>query len=178
GDANRRAMNIHHGITVGNSWMEEMLAGDKSKRKLWEKVLTTRVETGEPYLFFRDNVNDANPATYKAHGLNVVTSNICTEIVLFTDPEHTSVCCLASANLVRFDEWPDDLAETMTYFLDAVMEEYITKTESIPALQHARRSAMKGRAIGIGVLGWHTLLQEKGIAFDSFDAMRLNAQVF
>lgn len=178
GDVNRRCMNIHHAFTVGNDWMEEMLAGDKEKRRLWERTLTARVETGEPYLFFRDNVNSANPETYVANGLTVKTSNICTEITLYTDPDHTFVCCLSSLNLMRFDEWPDDLARTATYFLDAVLEEYIQKTEDIAALQASRRSAIKGRAIGIGVLGWHSLLQSRMLPFDSFGSMMLNSQVF
>src|SRR5690606_18019160 len=100
GDANRRTMNLHHAVSIGNYWMEEMLAGDKSKRALWQKILTARVETGEPYLFFRDNVNEANPETYKANVLEVKSSNICSEIVLYTDPEHTFVCCLSSLNVV------------------------------------------------------------------------------
>lgn len=178
GDVNRRCLNIHHAFSIGNDWMEAMLAGDKEKRRLWERTLTARVETGEPYLFFRDNVNAANPETYVANGLDVKTSNICTEITLYTDPEHTFVCCLSSLNLMRFDEWPEDLARTATFFLDAVLEEYIQKTETIPTLQASRRSAVKGRAIGIGVLGWHSLLQSRMLPFDSFGSMMLNAQVF
>lgn len=179
GDVNRRCLNVNHGVCITNSWMEEMLAGDVKKRKLYEEVLKSRVETGEPYLFFTDNVNNANPECYLKNNLTVKTSNICSEIVLHTDPEHSFVCCLSSLNLVRYDEWKDtDTVNTMVRFLDAVLSEYIVKTEHMKGMQDSRRSAIKGRAIGIGVLGWHTMLQERNIPFDSFDAMTLNAQIF
>lgn len=179
GDMNRRCLNLNHGITISDSWMEEMLAGDKNKRTLWEEILKTRVETGEPYLFFEDAVNKNNPECYKANNLNVKTSNICSEITLYTDSQHSFVCCLSSLNLVRWEEWKDtDLVETTVRFLDAVLQEYIDKSESMVGLEASRLSAIKGRAIGIGVLGWHTLLQNKMLPFDSFDSMMLNAQIF
>lgn len=179
GDVNRRCMNLNHGISIDSLWMEEMKAGDKDKRRLWAEILKARVETGEPYLFFSDNVNNANPETYKSLGLEVKTSNICTEIMLYTDPDHSFVCCLSSLNLVKWEEWKNsDVVETSVRFLDAVIEEYIQKSEKIPGLEASRRSAIKGRAIGIGVLGWHTLLQKNMIPFDSFDAMMMNAQIF
>jgi ribonucleotide reductase alpha subunit len=110
-----------------------------------------------------------------ANGL--MTGN--SEITLYTDPDHTFVCCLSSLNLVRWEEWKDtDLVNTAVRFLDAVLSEYIEKTENMKGMEASRRSAIKGRAIGIGVLGWHTLLQEKGLPFDSFDTMQLNAQIF
>lgn len=179
GDANRRCLNLNHGICITDQWMQEMMAGDQSKRHLWQEILKARVETGEPYLFFTDNVNKQNPQCYDNLGLQVKTSNICTEIFLYTDPEHSFVCCLSSLNLVKWDEWKDtDLPEIAVRFLDAVLEEYIQKSEGVPGLEASRRSAIKGRAIGIGVLGWHTLLQKNNIAFDSFDAMMLNANIF
>lgn len=179
GDMNRRCLNLNHGICISDKWFKDMLAGDKDKRLLWQEILRARVETGEPYLFFTDNVNKANPECYKALGLDVKTSNICTEIFLHTDPEHTFVCCLSSLNLVKWDEWKDtNLPEITTRFLDAVIEEYIKKSKGIPGLENARRAAIKGRAIGIGVLGWHTLLQRNMIPFDSFEAMMLNSQIF
>lgn len=179
GDVNRRCMNLNHGICIDDLWMQEMVAGDKAKRHLWGEILKARVETGEPYLFFTDNVNKANPASYISNNLIVKTSNICTEIFLYTDPDHSFVCCLSSMNLVKWDEWKDtDAVETAVRFLDAVLEEYIKKSEKIPGLEASRRSAMKGRAIGIGVLGWHTLLQKNMIPFDSFQAMMMNAQIF
>jgi ribonucleoside-diphosphate reductase alpha chain len=179
GDLNRRCLNINHAVCISDSWMQEMLAGDETKRHLWKEILKARVETGEPYLFFTDTVNEANPACYKQNGLKVETSNICNEIALFTDPNHSFVCCLSSLNLVKYDEWKDtDLVNVAVRFLDAVLSEYVEKSEHIPGLGPSRKSAIKGRAIGIGVLGWHTLLQDKMIPFDSFDAMQLNAEIF
>lgn len=179
GDLNRRCLNINHALTVSNAWMMSMIAGDQKKRNLWAEILKARVETGEPYLFFSDNVNDANPECYKANGLTVKSSNICSEIVLYTDPEHSFVCCLSSLNLVKWEEWKDsDLPEVSVRFLDAVLSEYIDRSEGMAGLESSRLSAIKGRAIGIGVLGWHTLLQNTMTPFDSFDAMQLNAQVF
>lgn len=179
GDMNRRCLNLNHGVCVTDEWMKSLLAGDQEKRLIWQEVLKARVETGEPYLFFTDNVNKVNPDCYKANGLSVKTSNICTEIFLHTDPDHSFVCCLSSLNLVKWNEWKDtDLPAIATRFLDAVIEEYIRKTKGIPGLESSRNSAVKGRAIGIGVLGWHSLLQNNMIPFDSFEAMMLNSQIF
>jgi ribonucleoside-diphosphate reductase alpha chain len=179
GDANRRCLNLNHGVCITDEWMKSMLSGDEPKRTLWKDLLTNRVTTGEPYLFFTDNVNKANPPCYVANGLDVKTSNICTEIFLHTDENHSFVCCLSSMNLVRYDEWKNtDAIEVSIRFLDAVIQEYIKKSEHIPGLEASRNSAIKGRAVGLGVLGWHTLLQSKMLPFDSFDAMRLNAEIF
>ena len=179
GDINRRCLNINHGICITDQWMNDMVAGDINKRKIWEIILAARYETGEPYLFFTDNVNNANPECYKHNNLNISTSNICSEIVLYTDKEHSFVCCLSSMNLLKFDEWKDtDAVNLAVRFLDAVLEEYIQKTENKKEFECSRRSAIKGRAIGIGVLGWHTLLQERNLPMDSFDSMQLNAQIF
>lgn len=179
GDVNRRCLNLNHGICVSDEWMKSMLAGDAKKRALWVEILKARVETGEPYLFFTDNVSSQNPECYKQNGLDVKTSNICTEIFLHTDPDHSFVCCLSSLNLVRWNEWKDtDLVRVAVRFLDAVLQEYINKTEHMKGMEASRRSAIKGRAIGVGVLGWHTLLQERMIPFDSFEAMTLNNAIF
>lgn len=179
GDTNRRCLNLNHGICISDKWMQEALAGDQAKRSLWQEILKARVETGEPYLFFTDNVNKQNPACYTSNGLSVKTSNICTEIFLHTDPDHSFVCCLSSLNLVKWNEWKDtDTVAVAVRFLDAVLEEYIVKSDGIPGLEPSRRSAIKGRAIGIGVLGWHTYLQQNHIAFDSFDAMMRNSAIF
>lgn len=326
GDMNRRCLNLNHGICIGNEWMQSMLDGDAAKRLLWQEVLKARVETGEPYLIFVDNINERNPDCYKQNNLKVSTSNICclagdtmvttyegtaridalvgetvsiwdgerwernrsfelkgedtllriylldgthvdctsnhrwfatanyadamkasyremqasdlkpdmwlephyvdrdasaqsyedwprivrleklegmhkvycsrvestgkfalangvmtgnSEIALHTDVDHTFVCCLSSLNLVRWEEWKDTaLPALATRFLDAVLEEYIQRSEGMDMMEPARRSAIKGRAIGIGVLGWHTLLQERGLPFDSFGSMQLNAKVF
>lgn len=179
GDVNRRCLNLNHGISISDRWMNEMLAGDQKKRLLWQEILKARVETGEPYLFFEDNVNKANPECYKANNLTVKTSNICTEIFLHTDVDHSFVCCLSSLNLVKWDEWKNtDTVEVAVRFLDAVIEEYIKKSEGIPGLEASRRSAVKGRAIGIGVLGWHSFLQTRLLPFDSFLAMTFNNLIF
>lgn len=179
GDVNRRCLNLNHGVCITDSWMTEMLNGDQQKRTLWQEILTVRVATGEPYLFFTDNVNRQNPDCYKANNLTVKTSNICTEICLATDAEHSFVCCLSSLNLMRYDEWKStDLVRIAVRFLDAVLQEYIEKSAYVPGLECSRRSAIKGRAIGIGVLGWHSLLQSKMLSFDSFESMQLNAEIF
>lgn len=179
GDMNRRCLNLNHGVCIDDRWMLDAKAGDSVKRSLWQELMRARVETGEPYLFFKDNVNRQNPACYVRNGLKVKTSNICTEIFLHTDPDHSFVCCLSSLNLVKWDEWKgSNLVEIAVRFLDAVIEEYIVKSEGIPGLEASRRSAIKGRAIGIGVLGWHTYLQERMIPFDSFQAMMANNLIF
>lgn len=179
GDLNLRCLNLNHGVCITDAWMHEMLDGDAKKRKIWEMLLTNRVETGEPYLFFTDNVNRQNPECYKANGLKVTSSNLCTEIFLFVNTSHSFVCCLSSLNLVKYNEWKDtDTVEIAVRFLDAILEEYIRKSENVPGLECSRRSAIKGRALGLGVLGWHSLLQQCMIPFDSFEAMQLNNEIF
>jgi ribonucleoside-diphosphate reductase alpha chain len=180
GDMNRRCLNLHHGVCISDEWMHDLLDNkNPQKRHVWQEILKARVETGEPYLLFGDNANKQNPECYTANGLIVKTSNICTEIMLHTDVDHSFVCCLSSLNLVRWDEWNNtDVVETSVRFLDAVISEYIKKGKNIPGLEPSIRSAEKGRAIGIGVLGWHTLLQNKLMAFDSFEAMMLNSYIF
>jgi ribonucleoside-diphosphate reductase alpha chain len=179
GDVNRRCLNVNHGICISDDWMNSMIEGDKKKRQLWSEILKARMETGEPYLFFTDNVNKNNPECYVKNNLLVKSSNICSEITLYTDENHSFVCCLSSLNLVKWEEWKDTNTVNLTVrFLDAVLSEYIKKTENMKGMEASRISAIKGRAIGIGVLGWHTLLQEKSIPFDSFDSMQLNAAIF
>ncbi len=180
GDVNRRCLNIQHGICLDDDFMGKVSEGKHDKTKeIWVNILKARFETGEPYLFFTDNVNKQNPACYNERGLKVSTTNICTEIFLHTDVDHTFVCCLSSLNLHKWDEWKDtDLVETAIYFLDAVMQEYIDKASNVEGLESAIRFATKSRALGLGVLGWHSLLQSKMMKFDSFDSMMLNAQIF
>ena len=179
GDMNRRCLNLNHGVCITDAWMRSMLDGDVAKRELWVEILKARVETGEPYMFFTDNVNRQNPECYTGNGLSVKTSNICTEVFLHTDPDHSFVCCLSSLNLVKWEEWKDsDVVNTSVRFLDAVLEEYIRKSDGVKGLEASRASAVKGRALGIGVLGWHTLLQERSLPFEGFDAMALNAEIF
>jgi ribonucleoside-diphosphate reductase alpha chain len=179
GDINRQCLNINHALTITDKWMNDLVNGNKHNRQVWENLLTTRVETGEPYLFFTDATNNQSPNCYKQNNLRVSTSNICTEITLYTDPDHTFVCCLSSLNLMKWDEWKDsDLVETTVMFLDGVMQEFIDRASNVKGFEAAVRSAIKGRALGIGVLGWHSLLQTKNLPFDSFDSMMLNASIF
>lgn len=179
GDNNRQCQNIHHAVVVDDKFMNRLEAREEKAVNLWKEILKTRFETGEPYIMFGDNVNKANPQAYINNNLKVETSNICTEITLFTDKDHSFVCCLSSLNLARWDEWKDtDLVETAIFFLDAVMEEFIIKTRDMPGLARARRFAEKGRALGLGVLGWHTLLQSKMLPFDDTKANLLNSRIF
>lgn len=179
GDYNKQCLNIQHAVTITDQWMKDLVSGKKENRELWSELLGLRVSSGEPYIMFSDTVANADPECYKEHGLRTVTSNLCNEIFQHTDENHTLVCCLGSMNLVKFDEWKNtDAVATSIRLLDGVMEEYITKTTDIKGLECARRSALASRALGLGVLGWHSLLQDRMIAFDSFDAMMLNAQVF
>jgi len=179
GDVNMRCHNSNHAVTISDAWMKDMVGGNKDKRAVWETILRTRVETGEPYLMFTDHVNNNSPECYKQNNLVVKSSNICSEITLYTDNEHSFVCCLSSMNLLRWEEWKDtDVIETSVRFLDCVLEEYIVKAKNVPFMEASVRSAIKGRAIGLGVLGWHSLLQSRMLPFDSFDAMMLNATIF
>lgn len=179
GDVNRQCLNLNQCVVISDSFMQRVEAKDPAARKLWIEILKTRLETGEPYLMFEDTVNRANPQAYINNNLKVEMTNICSEITLHTDDDHSFVCCLSSLNAARWDEWKDtDLAEIAVYFLDGVVEEFIAKAKDIPGFERSVRFAMKSRAIGIGVLGWHTLLQSKMIPFDSFQAMMLNAAIF
>lgn len=185
GDINRRCLNLHHAVCIDDEFMKKVENGDKKARHLWMEIIKARFETGEPYLFFKDNVNNQRPECYIKNNLIIKSSNICNEIYLYTDPEHTFVCCLSSLNLARYFEWKDwksksgkSLVELTTYFLDAVLGEYIAKARSIFGLESAVRFAEKSRAIGIGVLGWHTFLQEQGLPFDSFQSMMYNNMIF
>lgn len=179
GDENRQCQNIHQGVCVGDDFMKRVESGDKKARETWKEIIRTRAETGEPYIFFKDNVNRQLPQAYINNGLKVKTSNICTEIFLYTDEDHSFVCCLSSLNLTKWDEWKDtDLVEIATYFLDGVMEEFIQKAKKLRGFERSVRFAEKSRALGLGVLGWHSLLQSKMLAFDSFESMMLNSQIF
>jgi ribonucleoside-diphosphate reductase alpha chain len=179
GDVNRQCLNLNQCVVVSDKFMQRVENGDKEARKLWVEILKTRLETGEPYIMFEDTVNKANPQCYKERGLNVSMTNICSEITLHTDELHSFVCCLSSLNVAKWDEWKDtDLPELAVYFLDGVIAEFIEKAKHLPGFERSVRFAEKSRAIGIGVLGWHTLLQSKMIPFDSFSAMQLNASIF
>jgi len=166
------------GVCIGDDWMKAMIAGDKEKRGIWMRILRKRFETGYPYLFFTDTVNRGAPACYRERGLKILASNLCSEIALPSSIDWSFVCCLSSLNLLHYEDWKDsDLVETMTFFLDAVMEEYIRKTDGMQLMEAAHRFARDNRAIGIGVLGWHSFLQSRMIAFDSIEAKKLNIEI-
>lgn len=170
---------MYYGVCISNAWLESMKAGDPEKRRVWAKVLQRKAETGIPYLFFKDNANAGRPDVYKDRNMTVYASNLCTEIMLPASDEESFVCCLSSMNLLYFDEWKHtDAPELLTQFLDAVMSEFIEKSAEIPFLDRARRFAKRHRALGLGVLGWHSYLQANRIAFDSFAAMQKNNEIF
>lgn len=170
---------MYYGVCVGHDWLESMKAGDPYKRQLWAKLLQRKTETGIPYLFFKDNANAGRPDVYKDKNMTIHASNLCTEIMLPSSNDESFVCCLSSMNLLYFDEWKDtDAPEVLTYFLDVVMSEFIEKSQSIPFLDRANRFAVRHRALGLGVLGWHSYLQANNIAFDSFQAMQKNNEIF
>lgn len=170
---------MYYGVCISNAWLESMKAGDPEKRRVWAKVLQRKAETGIPYLFFKDNANAGRPDVYKDRNMTVYASNLCTEIMLPASDEESFVCCLSSMNLLYFDEWKHtDAPELLTQFLDAVMSEFIEKSAEIPFLERAHRFAKRHRALGLGVLGWHSYLQANRIAFDGFAAMQKNNEIF
>jgi ribonucleoside-diphosphate reductase alpha chain len=170
--------NISIGITVTDAWMKAMEEGDKEKQSLWRKVLEKKRKSGYPYIVFIDNVNNQSPQVYKDKGKKIVAQNLCAEISLSSSKDESFVCCLSSMNLLHYDEWKDtDAVETMTYFLDSVMSDFIDKTSGVRFFEAANNFAKNQRALGLGVLGWHSLLQSKSIAFESMEAKLLNTQV-
>lgn len=179
GDVNRQSLNLHQAVIISDSFMQKVKAGDKEARKRWTAVIRKRRSTGEPYILFKGNVNRANPEAYKQNGLKVYMTNICSEITLHTDENHSFVCCLSSVNLAKYDEWKDtDLIYTATWFLDGVLEEFIQKAKFMRGFENAVRSAEKGRALGLGVLGWHTYLQERNIPFEGLTAQFETRKIF
>ena len=179
GDVNRQSLNLHQCVVVSDTFMHKVESGDKEARSRWTSVLKKRRATGEPYIMFKGNVNRNNPQAYKQNGLKVYMTNICSEITLHTDESHSFVCCLSSINLAKYDEWKDtDLIYTGTWFLDGVLEEFITKAKYMRGFENSVRSAEKGRALGLGVLGWHTYLQERGIPFEGLPAQYETRKIF
>jgi len=167
GDVNRQSLNLHQCAIIGDKFMRKLEQGDAEARNKWSKLLRKRKATGEPYIMFKGNVNKKNPKAYKENGLKVHMTNICSEIALHTDENHSFVCCLSSLNLAKYDEWKNtNLIYDSIWFLDGVMEEFIQRAKGLRGFENAIRSAQKGRALGLGVLGWHTYLQEKGIPFE------------
>lgn len=183
--------NMTHAVTVTDKWLQEMVNGDRDKRKTWAKVLTRRTQLGFPYIMFTDNANDNTVDVYKDKAMKINNSNLCSEIFLPNNEDESFVCCLSSLNLLHFDEWKDtDAVETLIYFLDAVMSEFITdlekmrdsedkeKQEAFKFMERAYNFAKRHRALGGGVLGFHSYLQSKMIPFESVEASKLNTQIF
>lgn len=166
-------------VTITDDWMNSMLNGDSKKRSIWGKIIRKRFETGYPYITFIDNVNNNNPQVYKDKGLEVKSQNLCNEIALASDCKNSFVCVLSSLNLVHWDVIAKtDAVETLVYFLDAVNEEFIQKTKNLPFMHHPHTFAKNHRALGLGVLGWHSLLQSKMIGFETIEAKMLNNNIF
>jgi ribonucleoside-diphosphate reductase alpha chain len=179
GDVNRQSLNLHQCAVVGDKFMRKLENGDDEARRKWGKLLQKRKATGEPYIMFKGNVNKQNPEMYKQNGLKVHMTNICSEIALHTDESHSFVCCLSSLNLAKYDEWKDtDLVYTATWFLDGVLSEFIQKAKNLKGFENSVRSAEKGRALGLGVLGWHTYLQQRGIPFEGMIAQFETRKIF
>ena len=167
------------GVCISDEWMKSMIAGDKKKREVWGLVIKKKFETGYPYIFFTDNANSQSPKVYRDKGLKINHSNLCSEIMLSNNENESFVCNLSSMNLEKWDEWKDtDAVETLVFFLDAVMTEFINKTEGMKFMEAPRNFAINQRALGIGVVGWHSLLQSKMIPFESMQAKYLNTEVW
>lgn len=182
---------LTHGVTVTDQWLNEMIDGDEDKRAIWAKVIQRRGQMGYPYIIFKDNANNHTVDVYKDKQLTIHASNLCSEIMLPSNEDESFVCCLSSLNLAHYDDWKDtDLVETMTYFLDAVMEDFIFKLEKLrdstekeknlafKFMERAFNFAVRHRALGLGVLGWHSYLQANNIAFESDKAKELNIEIF
>ena len=179
GDPNRQCLNLHQAVMVDDAFMKRLQDRDSEAMSLWLEILKSRVETGEPYIMFSDNVNKDNPLAYRMNNLDVTMTNICSEITLHTDEEHSFICCLSSLNLAKYDEWKDtDVVEIATYFLDGVMEEFIQKTNGKDSMVRSHRHAKKGRALGLGVMGWHTFLQQKELPFNSIASTAWTHTIF
>ena len=182
---------LTHGVTVGDDWMESMIEGDEDKRKIWARIIQRRSEMGYPYIMFNDTANKNTVDVYKDKGLTIHASNMCSEIMLPSKEDWSFVCCLSSINLLHYDDWKDtDLVETMIAFLDAVMEDFIVKLEEMRDhkqkekqdafrfMERAYNFAKANRALGLGVLGYHSLLQAKNLPFESEEAAKMNKVVF
>lgn len=180
GDVNRQCLNLHHGFNISDKFMQEMVDGNKHNRELWKELLKTRVETGEPYMMFSDTANNTAPFSHKINN-----TQLCTEIFLPNDDLHTYTCNLSSWNVARWEEFCDFIFPSGisalglgVWFMEAVTQEFINKARHLPGFEKAVRFAEKARAVGLGVLGYHTLLQQKLLPFDSFQSMMLNARIF
>ena len=182
GDVNRQSLNLHQCAVIGDKFMRKLEQGDGEARRRWGRLLQKRKATGEPYILFKGNTNKNNPKAYKDNGLKVHMTNICSEITLHTDESHSFVCCLSSLNLAKYEEWKNtNIIYDAIWFLDGVLEEFIQKAKGKIGFGNSVRSAEKGRALGLGVLGWHTYLQEKGLPFEGlssqFETRRIFSQI-
>ncbi len=182
---------LTHGVTVTDKWMQEMIDGNEEKRAIWAKVLQRRGEMGYPYIFFKDHANNFAADVYKDKNHTIYASNLCTEIMLPSNDNWSFVCVLSSVNLLHYDKWKDtDAVETMVYFLDAVITEFIDKLEAYRDsesredrqtflfMERAYNFAKDNRALGLGVLGWHSLLQSRMLPLNSQKAYDLNSEIF
>src|SRR5210317_1227612 len=182
---------LTHAVTVTDEFMESMISGDKKKRAAWAKVIQRRGEIGYPYIMFSDTMNKNTVDVYKDKNAKIYNSNLCSEIALHNSETESFVCVLSSMNTLHYDEWKDtDAVETMTFFLDAVVTEFVSKIDDLRNngtiegqraffyLEKAYNFAKRQRALGLGVLGWHSFLQSKGLAFDSKEAAKMNVEVF
>ena len=182
---------LTHGVSVTDKWMEEMIAGDTEKRNIWAKVIQRRGEIGYPYIFFKDKANSRAADVYQDKNHEIYASNLCTEIMLPSNDKWSFVCVLSSLNVLHYDKWKDtDAVETMVYFLDAVITEFTQKLEqyrdsndlddkqTFLFMERAYNFAKDNRALGLGVLGWHSLLQSKMLPFNSQEAFNLNSEIF
>ena len=198
GDFNRKALNLHHGVLLTDAFMEAVRAGDEwhlrspkddairatvDARALFQKLVETRLATGEPYIVFADHVNKAMPKHHRDLGLKVSTSNLCSEITLPTGRDHlgndrTAVCCLSSLNLETWDQWKDEklFVEDVMRFLDNVLQDYIDRHE--PGMERAAYSAGRERSVGLGVMGFHSFLQARGLPFEGAMAKSWNLRIF
>jgi ribonucleoside-diphosphate reductase alpha chain len=171
--------NMSIGVTISDEWMNSLIQGDKNKRKIWAKIIQKRFESGYPYIFFSDTVNNNAPQIYKDKQLKINSSNLCSEINLYSDENNSFVCVLSSLNLLHWDEIEKtDAIETLIFFLDSVNQEFINKTENIRFMKSARNFALNQRALGMGVLGWHSYLQSKMISFESMQAKLMNSNTW
>lgn len=178
-DIGHPIQNLFFGVCVPDYWMQDMIDGDIKKREIWAKVLESRQQKGLPYIFFSDNVNRNKPQVYKDMNLTIHASNLCSEIMLPSTEEESFICCLSSMNLELYDEWKDTNAVKLAiFFLDAVLQEFIAKSEDNYYLKAACTFARRHRALGLGVLGWHSYLQKNMIPFEGLTAKQLTASIF
>ncbi len=198
GDMNRKSLNVHHAVVIDDDFMHKVMNNEKydlvsprdgstidvvNARELWIEILTMRLETGEPYIIFIDNVNRLKPEIYEKLNINIKTSNLCSEIMLATGPDHldrdrTAVCCLSSLNLEYYDDWKNDkqFIYDIFCFIDNVLQDFIDRAPDV--MERARYSAMRERSVGIGVMGFASLLQKKMLSFDSLETKKLNDEIF